>query len=189
MKGNFLSFTAARAFVRTLKLKSWKEWREWSKSGMRPPNIPSAPDKVYGDEFISYPDFLGYTGRVGNTSMRPFKAARAFARKLKLESEKEWREWCKSGMRPPNIPSHPDKTYGDEFISWPNFLGYKGRTLADSMRPFKAARAFVRKLKLKSQKAWKEWSKSGTRPANIPSSPEQVYGDEFINYPDFMGYK
>ena len=57
---DFLSFTAARAFVRTLKLKSSKEWKEWSKSGMRPPNIPSTPDAVYGDEFISYPDFLGY---------------------------------------------------------------------------------------------------------------------------------
>ena len=56
--------------------------------------------------------------------MRPFKAARAFVRKLKLKSQKEWTEWCKSGMRPPNIPANPYKVYGDEFISFPDFLGY-----------------------------------------------------------------
>ena len=124
MKDNFLSYTAARAFAWTLKLKSEKEWREWSKSGMRPSNIPSNSYKTHGDEFISWPDFLGYKGRAPPGSMRPFKAARVFARKLKLGSVKEWKEWCKSGMRPPNIPSNPYKVYGDEFISMPDFLGY-----------------------------------------------------------------
>ena len=79
--------------------------------------------------------------------MRPFKAARAFVRKLKLESQKEWKEWCKSGMRPPNIPSNPYNVYGDEFTNWPDFLGYKRRQALPgntSMHPFKAARAFVR---------------------------------------------
>ena len=82
---DFLSYTAARAFVRTLKLENRPEWREWSKSGMRPPTIPANPYQTYGDEFISYPDFLGY--KAG--SMHPFKAARAFVWTLKLESEKE----------------------------------------------------------------------------------------------------
>ena len=57
------------------------------------------------------------------------------------------------------------------------------------MRPVKAARAFVWKLKLKSQKEWWEWSKSGMRPPNIPSNPPQVYGDEFISFPDFVRTK
>ena len=57
--------------------------------------------------------------------MRPFMAARAFVWKLKLKSQKEGYEWSKSGMlRPPNIPGNPHKVYGDEFISFPNFLGY-----------------------------------------------------------------
>ena len=48
-------------FVHTLKLKGWKEWKEWSKSGQRPVNIPSSPDKAYRDDgWVSYPDWLGY---------------------------------------------------------------------------------------------------------------------------------
>ena len=42
-----LPFEEARAFVHALKLGSQKEWQEYSKSGKRPPNIPSSPWKTY----------------------------------------------------------------------------------------------------------------------------------------------
>ena len=51
--------------------------------------------------------------------------------------------------------------------------------------PFAAARAIVRKLKLKGQKEWKEWSKAGYRPSNIPSTPHKTYRDDgWISMPD-----
>ena len=57
----FRSFEDARAYVRTLGLKSNEKWREWSKSGKRPHDIPSHPDVTYASSgWISYPDFLGY---------------------------------------------------------------------------------------------------------------------------------
>ena len=40
----------------------------------------------------------------GVSSMIPFQEARVVARKLKLRSEKEWREWTKSGLRSPGMP-------------------------------------------------------------------------------------
>ena len=56
-----LSFAVARAIVRKLKLKGKKEWQAWSKSGQRPSNIPSTPDRTYRDDgWISLPDWLGY---------------------------------------------------------------------------------------------------------------------------------
>ena len=39
-----------------------------------------------------------------------FEEAVKFAHALKLNGQKEWHAWCKSGKRPPNIPSAPDKT-------------------------------------------------------------------------------
>jgi hypothetical protein len=58
------------------------------------------------------------------------------------------------------------------------------------MLPFAPARAIVRKHKLKGQKEWKAWSKSGQRPSNIPSKPETVYRDDgWISMPDWLGYK
>ena len=107
-----------------------------------------------------------------NTEMLSFAASRAYARKLKLLNDRAWREWCKSGKRPNNIPASPAMTYRDQgWVSWPDWLGYKGRY--DNMLAFKPARAIVRKLKLKSTKEWKAWSKSGKRPSNIPGTRGQ----------------
>ena len=38
-----------------------------------------------------------------------------------------------------------------------------------NMLPFDTARVFARTLKLKGEKEWREWSKSGQRPVNIPA--------------------
>jgi len=46
-KIKFLSFKDALIYVRAIKLENKKDWKEWCKSGTRPGNIPSSPDKVY----------------------------------------------------------------------------------------------------------------------------------------------
>ena len=114
----WLSFEAARALVRALALKSGKAWHDYSKSGKRPANIPSAPDRTYRDKgWVSMPDWLGYQGpdvagtRMPRGEALSFDAARAFVRALKLSSQREWCEYSKSGKRPANIPSAPDRTY------------------------------------------------------------------------------
>ena len=57
------------------------------------------------------------------------------------------------------------------------------------MLPFAAARAIVRKLKLKGREEWRAWSKSGQRPSNIPSHPDDTYRDDgWISMPDWLGY-
>jgi hypothetical protein len=188
-QGAFLPFAVARAIVRKLELKSVKEWKEWSKSGQRPSNIPSAPDETYRDDgWISMPDWLGYAGGYG--AMLPFLDSRAIVRRLKLKGQREWEAWCKAGERPSNIPSTPSKVYRDDgWISWPDWLGSKGRILASDMLPFAAARMIVRKLKLKSQKEWEVWRKAGKRPSNIPAGPANVYRDDgWISTADWLGY-
>ena len=40
---------------------------------------------------------------------------------------------------------------------------------------FSDALVVARALNINSAKEWKEWSKSGARPANIPYSPERTY--------------
>ena len=83
--GSWLPFTGARDFVHGLKLKSQKQWHEWSKSGQRPSNVPSRPDKVYkGKGWVSYPDWMGYTAKKVDGQMLPFTSARAIVRSLRL---------------------------------------------------------------------------------------------------------
>jgi hypothetical protein len=119
--------------------------------------------------------------------MLPFVVGRAYVRKLKLRSQKEWKAWSKSRQRPPDIPASPQRTYRDDgWISWPDWLGYGKRY---DMLPFTVARAYVRKLKLRSRKEWFAWRKSGQRPSDIPSNPDQTYRDDgWISYPDWLGY-
>eukprot|EP00947_MAST-08B_sp_MAST-8B-sp1_P006158 g6158.t1 len=191
--GNLLSFIAARDIVRKLKLTSKEEWKEWSKSGQRPSNVPSHPDQVYkGKGWVSWPDWMGYNPPAGHTKgqMLSFISARDIVRKLKMTSLKEWKEWSKSGQRPSNVPGHPDEVYkGKGWVSYPDWMGYSPKHVEGQMISFIAARDIVRKLELKSQKEWREWSKSGQRPSNVPSLPSEVYkGKGWVSYPDWMGY-
>jgi hypothetical protein len=123
----------------------------------------------------------------GTSRMLSFTAARAIARKLKLGSQREWLGFCKSGDRPLNIPANPDREYRDDgWVSFPDWLGYKGREVVKMLR-FAAARAIVRKQKLKSEKEWREWGSQ--RPSHIPANPRRVYRDHgWISTADWLGY-
>ena len=78
------------------------------------------------------------------------------------------------------VPSNPDRNYKDGgWQGWGHWLGTG--TVATHLRvclPFQEALAFVRSLGLKSEREWVVWIKSGTQPANIPSTPYSVYHDD-----------
>ena len=42
---------------------------------------------------------------------RDFESAREFARALNLKGSKEWKEYCKSGNKPDDIPAAPWAVY------------------------------------------------------------------------------
>ena len=195
--GSYRSFEDARAYVHTLGLKSQKEWKAWSKSGARPLDIPSTPETTYKSlGWTSLGDFLGYA--VGQqarctkeSKFRSFEDARVYVRTLGLKNTDEWKAWSKSGARPVDIPSAPEKTYASSvWTSYGDFLGYaEGQGARGSFRSFQDARAYVHTLGLKSQKEWFAWSSSGDRPHDIPSSPERTYKSfGWTSFPDFLGY-
>ncbi len=70
-------------------------------------------------------DWLG-TRRVAtiNRIYLPFKKAREYVRKIKLKGNEQWREYCKGGNKPDDIPAAPDRIYKEKgWISWPDWLG------------------------------------------------------------------
>ena len=131
LKGTFVEFEEARAYVRKAGLTSKKEWEQWCRDGHRPHTIPSNPDKNYKDEgWLSWADWLGYgEGQTARTTFLEFEVARESVWEVGLESQDQWWEWCRDGHRPDTIPSHPHDTYKSEgWVSWPDWLGYgKGR--------------------------------------------------------------
>jgi hypothetical protein len=52
---------------------------------------------------------------------------------------------------------------------------------------FDDARAFVRRLGLRSKKEWQIYCKSGNKPDAIPSAPNTVYKDAWCNWGDWLG--
>ena len=190
--GEYRSFEEARAYVRTLDLKSAKEWQAWSASGARPYDIPGNPDQTYKSSgWLSYPDFLGYKiGKVAG-EYRSFEEARAYVHTLGLKGKEEWKAWSASSARPYDIPSTPHKYYASSgWLSYGDFLGYKIGNVAGEFRSFEVARAYVHTLDMKSMEEWEAWRISGARPYDIPSHPDQMYASSgWTSYGDFLGYK
>ena len=188
----FRSFGEAREFARSLNLKTVDEWKGYCKSGKKPDDIPATPFKVYKDEgWKGMGDWLG-TGNIANwqREYRPFEKAREFARSLNLKTVDEWKGYCKSGKRPEDISTNPNQTYKDKgWISWVDWLGTN--TVACNLkefRMFEEARAYVHSLNLKKQTDWQEYSKSGKRPNDIPSSPATFYKNKgWENWGDWLG--
>jgi hypothetical protein len=59
--------------------------------------------------------------------------------------------------------------------------------MTTNWRPWASARAFARSLELKKREEWKAYCRSGNKPADIPRAPEQVYGESFVSWGDWLG--
>jgi hypothetical protein len=203
----YLPFHEARAFVRKLNLKNRAEWRAYCKGefprlGRVPADIPVIAERTYASKgWKGMGDWLG-TGAIAPTrrTFRPFTEARAFARKLKLKGEADWRLFCNGELpqkdgRPMDIPAHPERKYGDRgWVSWGDWLGTG--TIASSQRkfrPFREARAFVRKLNLKSEAEWRTYFKGKLPqkerlPEDIPAHADRTYaGRGWVSWGDWLG--
>jgi predicted helicase len=203
----FLPYEEARDFVRGLGLKNHIEWTkyykgEMSEIGFLPDNIPAGPRDFYWElGWLGFGDWLG-TGNVADQDRiyQQFYLARQFARGLKLETQAEWRAYCRGEMpskppKPDDIPGHPNQTYrGKGWAGMGDWLG-TGR-VADQDRKylsFKEAREFVRKLKLGSNKEWRRYCGGyrhdlPNKPDDIPSNPSNTYRDKgWKGYGDWLG--
>jgi len=107
----------------------------------------------------------------------PFDEALAAAQSLGLATQKEWEAWCKEGVRPPNMPSHPNNTYKDGgWQGWGHWLG-TGNQSSHTKRflPFDSALAVARSANLPNFAAWRVWCKVGMCPPDVPSTPQRTY--------------
>jgi hypothetical protein len=110
--------------VHRLGLKSRDDWGDYCSSGKKPSDIPSYPQGAYvKDGWSGWADWLG-TGKFRGTGWQPFKKARAFVRRLGLQSQGDWRAYCRSGKKPKDIPSSPDNVYAK--MGWTGFGDWLG---------------------------------------------------------------
>ena len=178
MKKEFRSFEDARKFVRELNLKGNKKWRIYCKSGNKPDDIPTNPEKNFKKEWQNWGDWLG-TGAIAPQlkKFRRFEDARKFVRELNLKTDKEWVEYTTSGNKPVDIPSSPSTTYKNK--GWKNMGDWLGTGAISNQkrifRSFEESKKFVHKLNLKGQSDWARYRKSGNKPDYIPTNPNRTF--------------
>lgn len=134
----------------------------------------------------------GWSWDLKRPTFLPFADARALAQSLGLRNYRDWYAYCKSGKRPADMPTNPNKIYaGKGWVSLGDWLGTKSVAhQCCSFLPFEEARAFARSLGLKSYRDWQAYYKSNKRPANIPTDPCKIYADSGWNgYEDWLGSK
>jgi superfamily II DNA or RNA helicase len=189
-KREFRSFKEARSFARSLNLKNQKQWMQFTKENKLPIDIPTNPQRTYkNDGWNGWGDWIG-TGKIATARVEylPFNIAREMVHGFQLKNEDEWRIEIKKTNFPSNIPKTPIKVYADSgWLSWGDWLGTK-KGFDKKYLSFEEARKFVHKLRLKRQKDWLEYCKSGKKPHNIPSSPHWTYKDTgWISFGDWLG--
>ena len=194
----FRPFDEARAFVRTLGIKSPSEWEKYRR-GQKPKDIPSRPDNTYKAEWVSWGDWLGYQPW-NDRNWRPFSEARRFARSLGLKSLDEWQRYRAGGFphlppRPDDIPSQPNTVYtiADGWRGYGDWVGnavLRGPQVPP--RDFTAAREFARSLGLKTANEWATYSANKMpnlerRPPDIPAHPRAKYHGQWAGWDDWLG--
>jgi hypothetical protein len=98
----YRTFSEARKYVHSLKLKDTNEWKAFYRSGKLPDDIPTQPLGVYNKECKGIGDWLG-TGSLSSIEKSKqyisYKKARKFVQTLKLKNTDEWREYQKKNRK------------------------------------------------------------------------------------------
>jgi superfamily II DNA or RNA helicase len=186
-----LPFNEARQYAQNSKLCNWNDWRIFAKSGNLPVNVPKDPSKIYKDKgWKNWGDWLG-TGTISSKekSFLEYEKACLVVKKLNLKSGADWRELCRTDLKPNNIPTNPNIVYRKKgWKSWGDFLGTGNIYLKDkSFLSFNKARSFARSLGLKNEKEWRQWKRVNKLPSNIPGNPDRIYKNNgWLGMKDFL---
>ena len=188
IKKEYLNFLDARKFVHKLKLENGERWKEYCKSGKKPLNIPSNPHVTYKNiGWINISDWLNSKNNSQNRGFLTYLELKEHIKKFNITSIVDWKVFCGSPLHTSNIPKAPSLYY-QEWKSWGDFLGTGYETNRDFL-PYEEAKVIIHSLKLKNQKDWRNWSKSGAKPLNIPGNPYRIYSkkNEWKGFGDWLG--
>ena len=189
LKDIYISFEEAKEFVREKGIKSSTQYNLFVKSKDYFKEMPRNPPVGYKDKWISWGDFLG-TGRVQDNKLvkRTYEEAKEYLKPLGIIGSAGWKEYCKSGNKPQNIPSNAKKYYGKEWKGYTDFLSHEVISRRHKYRPFIEAREFARSLGLKSWSEWTDYYQNNELPDDIPKIPKNAYQDEgYISIGDWLG--
>jgi len=106
-----------------------------------------------------------------------FEMAQQYAKENQIKSYKEWRELYDKKQLPNGSPRNLRTSYPDKWVTWADFIG----RLSLDYLPYDEAKTTIYQItkqhdiKLNLVCHWRDFCKSGLRPAGIPSYPDKIY--------------
>jgi len=117
---NFMKFKDARKWARKSGIKSLREFKKAHSKGLVPKNIPCHSDDYYNktEDWRGWNDFLASYKNIHQSKFhkwRSYEAAKRWVSSKKFKTIKEYKEFCKSGKKPLDIPVDPQRVYGGKY--------------------------------------------------------------------------
>lgn len=153
------------------------------------PRLPSNPSKIYGEEFVSWMEFLR-TDRIDSRERaaliyQTYLEAKTAVQRLGIRSVKEYKRRYRED---PCLPSQPNQRYGEAFVSWTDFLGTDRispwRRLQILYGAYDEAQNAVQALGIRTAA---EYLRRYREDPRLPANPEGKYGELFVSWMDFLG--
>lgn len=196
----YLSFEEHQKYAKDNFVKSSTDWVViWNEN--KPKGINSKPYRYFKDKWIkngSWPGFVGLTTeeyeknkklnlRKPKKQWRTYIESQKYAVSKNFKNNDEWAAHSKAGEKPSDIPANPDKVYKEfyEMGGWAYFLrGDKNSNFNKEFLSFDEAHKIILAEKIKPSNLWNNWlkyCKSNKKPDNIPSNPNVIYADKWID--------
>lgn len=167
----------AATLLVSLGVKTTSQFQELKEKNLRPDNIPANPDKFY-PEYEGWRKFIKLG--IPDNKVVTYEKLKKHNAISGITNKYAYKQAYKNQTLPEHSPANPEHYFQDVWTSWEDFLAPKHRYIT-----FYEARAFSRKLGLKSTYDWRQYCRSGSKPPYIPSLPDRDY-PEFISWQDFL---
>ena len=127
------------------------------KSQIRCPPTLTISTEMFGKVGVIGLLLVGLLSRTGSTVLlRKLE----FARSQNLKSGEEWRELCKLGNKPQDMPYNPDQVYKNQWIGWGDWLA-TGR-VANQIKGWSIEKVKELLRGLIESKTIYDWDEAGT---------------------------
>ena len=198
----FLAFEQALVYARCLGLHDKEDWQRMCMSGALPANVPSHPDYAYKhDGWQGWEHWMRAGTAKQHHAMQQAMQHTAMSQMMSPEhagtahpsdtlrhnilqhtmqhhhrpQQQGLARGTRAGWPSAWLATHPAQPRQRDALEPPSKATPKPNVCHRKFLPFEKALAHARALKLTGSSEWREWAKSGARPANIPAAPGQAY--------------
>jgi hypothetical protein len=151
--------------------------------------FPEAPSKIYGaDVWVSVRRKT--ISKIKENSkkrsvMASLRSCSAIAVAIGIISLRDWSKFSEESLAPFDLPlpKSPNKTYGNDWIDWPTFLG---KNKPKPFLTFNESKSLVQKLELTTVQEFRDYIHSGIANECIPKRPDHVYAEDWTGWASFL---